>query len=612
MADDLIAELTLRLRNEMASGQEEIRAEFSALGDVLTGLTGVLGELTAALASLSAPVALTEGMAVVTTETDNAIKAVQELGGAIDADAAKLTALKEMYSGGAGGGSAFVPPEVSGQYADQPAFIPPGMTPPEPAPGGGVEDAAASAVVGGEAAGYHAKMMHHTGMDLVMGAVAVAVSHQAAEDYANFSSPALHSAITEKLSGAAAFKEMERIENLTDSLALKYDSSSMDLANAYLFLVTTGMSKNLIDQMMPSMAEASTAYNVPVSDMSQAVFSLNENLKIPADEMTQGLGILAYAAKLGHYNLAAFGHGLPVIGGQMSLVGMTGTQGEVEGASDLEVIRRNTGSSDQATTELEDLMVYLHSMMALRMFDKTKRMEDLLGPSGQKILDKYHLKPMDLPDYLNEERAKGVDEVDAITDYFHKILAPIQSPTDRGIVVGAYFHNLGAQNAILALNQYYDVLHQDQQTLSGVQAQTVNTDFQTASQAPQAQMQLYNEQLTQLTRELGRDVLPSLVLLGQGFDALLQAVNAVGDFYSHHIAAPLGGAIGTAAAYTQHYFDELFPGTYSGPIVHPERGGPLPPPIHLTVNVDKSGNVTAHSAPGRRVNVNQGAVVGVH
>lgn len=608
MADDLVAELTLQIQNEMSDGVGEIRGDFSDLNETLGGLRDVLGELTGALAGLTAPVGLVDGMQGVVTETDQAVTAVQQLGVVIDEDAAKLEALRSAWIDGPG---TFLPPAPTDEGgADRPSFIPPGTPPPseptdpiplpEPVPRPADEDGP--------------DLMHRSGhgkggdaaMGLLFAGMEVATGREAAQSYADFDWILTHITITEKLNGDAAETEKARLTSLLDNLALSTGNSSTDLADAYSFLVTTGMSKDLIGQLMPSLAETATAYNVPVADQAQSVFTLNNVMGIAPDDMQQGLAVLAYAAKLGHFTVADFGANLPGIGAQMSMLGAGGLHGEDTAAAALETVRRVTGTSDEAATDVSDLLTYMTSPMATRFFDRTQRSKDLLGQPILNLLAKYHVRPLDAPAYLDSEEEKGVDPLSAMVDYMSSLVTPKMTPTDEAYIFGSILHNQQAAMAMRGLVENKQQFEDDKSILFGVTPQTVTTDYHTASAAPQFQLNVADEQFAELTRTLGKDVIPTMMALGGAADIALKALNTIGGLWTNDAVPYLAHNINNPVPMQpgeQNWFDNL---RY--------RGHAPPTEIHLIVKGD--GTVThvpgGTTQPGVNVSVNQGQVLGTH
>ncbi len=658
MADDLVAQLTLQLRDDITAGLQPLQDALSSLDDSVSGLRDVMSGLNDTIASLQAPVALTEGLTAARSAATEAAGGIAGIGTAADISVRKIDALaddiKALHApapglmggmagdlAGAGSAAGGVATAVAGiGTAADTSVRKVGALADDikalhaPAPGlmgglaGDLGDAAtaasgvATAVAGigtaadtsihkveslateikalrapqvdlpaappdtplvpysrvgpdistfygeqgfdydgssrgqssaGPRAGGRGRTSGGDGgaeatvlpeapghaMDMLGGALAAFLGLDAITAYADFQNVGLHAAITEKMSGQQAEAEAQRIMGMLQPLALKTATPSEDLAEAYYFLVTTGMDKGLINQMMPALATTSTAYNVPVPQMTQAAFTLNENLGISAADMGPALAMLAYAAKLGHFTLADFGEGLPEIGGQLNKLGMRGEGSEDVAASALEILRRNTGQSGEAATELQDLVMYLTSPMGTRMFDQTKKSRDLMSSGVRKIFDKYHIAPLDIPAYLNKEREHGVDPLDAMIDYFHKILTPITSPTDRAFVVGGLMHNQAAQQAMLSLVQYYDDYQKDKQELSKVNPDVVATDFSTAMGGAIVQVRLFHEEMDQLERDLGQGLLPLL----KGVNDIAKPFIAAIDLVNHN-ASIMGTGLG--------------------------------------------------------------------
>ncbi len=544
MSGDMVASLTLRLQDQMSGGVGEIRALFTNLNATLEGLNNTLLGMQDLMANLRGPTQLMSDLQAVNSQAkaaaDTMTASLDSVSAGVDADIVKI---KEMYAA-MGQGLAFIPPGVTAPGSFDPmAPLPPGMVPgaPEPTEPGAKPQPETKAL---------------GGSDMVTDMIAVATGYSAFKSFADFDVAAKQIAITEGLSGPAAMAESARLKGLTDHLAIQFGNSSTDLMSAFSFLITDSIPKDEVNKLMAPLAEASTAYNVPVSEMSQAVFTLYKNLGIGPDQMGRGLAILHHAAMAGHFGMEDFSMYLPQIGGQMSLMGMQGLGADITGASALETIRKNTGTSGEAATDLQDMLFYLHSPMGLRMFDQTKHMRDLLGPSGEALLNKYHVKPIDLPKYLNDERAKGIDPINAMADYFTKLLANVSSPTDRADIVGSMIHNQGAQNAILALVQYDQDFKNYQKKLGGISDKTITDDFYTAVSGTSADLKLFDENLAQASRN-------------------------VGHAFDYFIAQPFN-----------HVFN---PGFRYGPDAPP--GTPKPTPVELHVHVYGKGDVRVTEGP---------------
>jgi hypothetical protein len=261
MADDLVAELTLRLRNEMQGQVGEIRSEFTDLTDALKVTRDTALSLTEELAALRAPVGLDEGMRAFTDETSAAITAVQGIGTAIDDDITKIGEMKDAWisaydeyhgyaagggGGGGGGGGYMQPPSNPDQPTSPDPESEPGPDPMPPRP---------------QQRGHGGDVFTH----VLMAGVAAGVAKESADDYAAFEQILYQTAIKEGYNSDTAGPRVDALSSMLDNLALKTGSSSSELAEAYYWLTTTGMSSQLIDQVMPSLAKDATAYgNTPL------------------------------------------------------------------------------------------------------------------------------------------------------------------------------------------------------------------------------------------------------------------------------------------------------------------------------------------------------------
>ena len=92
MADDLVAELTLRLINETNAGVSEIRGELEGVATSAGQTADVLSGLTAELQAMSVPAGLADGFAAVGRE---ASASIEQIGTAIGAD---MTALDKFLA----------------------------------------------------------------------------------------------------------------------------------------------------------------------------------------------------------------------------------------------------------------------------------------------------------------------------------------------------------------------------------------------------------------------------------------------------------------------------------------------------------------------------------
>lgn len=640
MADGLVAELTIRMRNEMLGGIKQIQDEFAQLKESLGLLNAPLSDTEKLMAELTAPPALLQGLDAAVTDaselnelmtnligaSSEAAQAMLGIGSAIDSDTAKMQALltdmvqaqedmaKLSTTPGSGAGSGSRSAGATG--------------------GGGDEgDADNGSSNGGQASPKKDKKHDDSGGDeffafgkgifgkLMEGAMVAMAGLNAASDWSDYDNTARQITVTEHLSPKQSATEDPRLKLWADNLATQYANSSKGILEAYSFLITDSLTKAQVEGILPGLTEASTAYNVPIGDVVQAAFSVQKNLGVPVAQVPDAMAVLHHAAMMGHFGMEDLSTYLPGIGGQMSVFGMHGLPGEITGASALEIIRRNTGDAGEADTQLKELIDYLHSPTAMRMFDRTTKMNDLLGAAGRELLDKYKVKPLNLPEYLNDEEAKGIDPINAMADYFADITKNIKSPTDKGFVIGAFLHDQTAQKAMIALTQYHQDFLDYQQRLAHVSDATLTQDYDVATEGGTVNYKKFEEDVSQDWRGVGgfsNDILGdvnSILEFQYGWDHLLGLNNGYGPNNGG-----FGPGLGEDSLSAQEEAID-----YAKANAKASNQAPLQitPQIPITVNVhiDKNQNVAvtggvtggAITTPGTNVRVNQGNVLtGVH
>ncbi|MDA8049961.1 MAG: hypothetical protein M0002_08145 [Rhodospirillales bacterium] len=494
-AGEMTASLTLRLRDMLSAGIADILEEFRTLNKTLLELTDVTRGLREQLAGLRAPAALAEGLQGIATDATATARAVAGIGEAAVAAGGEVKALSAELAT-----ASRVP-------------LAPGVTK------GGGKGAAADGGAIGAPGGWG---------DAMLGAIAAMIGLGAIKQYADFTQPLGHAAITEGLKGAAAIAEIKRLQAALQSLALTTAQSSLELAQAEFFLETTPLKKHPreIAAMLPMMAIAATAYNVPVPDMAQAVFALADVMKVPQAQMMKAFGELAYAAKQAHYNMASFSVALPDLGAAMRLYGATGLEAVTAVAAAMEQVVQFLPNQQAATTGMSELLHYISSPMAGRFFDRTKRSWDMLPFDVKRLIMKYHVPALDIAGFIKKARAEGKDPLNAMVDWLHGLFKNIspKDASDLPFVLGALFHNKEAGAAMTALLLNYKQFEATQKLLTGIGKKTVLTDFATAMKFPEVQVKLFGEEMAQLTRMLGKDLLPLLRGVVAGLRGLLDVL----------------------------------------------------------------------------------------
>ncbi|MBS3025341.1 phage tail tape measure protein [Acidiphilium multivorum] len=500
MADDLAAEITLRLRAQMSGPIDEVKRLLSSLNETVGKLNETLGELTSALNDIKMSTQPAKEMGDYLARTNDAVKATEDLN-------------KALRSSGAGA-------ELAGAAAGRNAGAAreAGMAGPENADGA---------------------------IDFIGGAIAGALGLSAVTALGDYQKTLRQIAITEKLSGPKADAEVARLSGLFDMLALKDRQSSLGLADAYFRMVTTHMPPAVVKAIMPDIGMMATAHDVSPYDLADAAFAINDSFKIGPKGMLSALAMLATAAKMAHFSLGNFGEHLKSIGGIAETMGLTGRGNLDRVAAGLETVIKNTTQPGQAAADYQDFLFYLSSpqfnMAGLRLGFK-KRLE-----SSQALFNKYHIKPVSFWHLESEANKKGVNEIDYMLQYFHKVTSRMNAG-DRMKYLRTIFGNQQSANTVVSILEHWKDYHAMIAELGKVTNKTGDQDFATALKGANTQVAKFDEEMKQLERDIGNGLLKPLEVANFVLGAFVQSIRDLNTVVLPGLKVGLGNLTLAAAS----------------------------------------------------------------
>lgn len=366
-------------------------------------------------------------------------------------------------------------------------------------------------------------------------------------EYASFENIARHSAITEGFSGAAANAETQRLMAMFQKDALEAKQSSTSIAQAYQDLIQTGMTPEMAEKLLPIHSRAATAYNIDPEALGHAVAALQMNLGIGENDMAGALASMALASKSGRFKVEDFSRFLPGITGNLSSMGMKGRGAADLAFAALETIMKNSADPSTGATDFADFMNYISSPTAARaMAFESKG----LGAEARRFIEKHNLSGLDLYAVKDDARAKGIDPITAILGTLQAKFKGLPPDVMRD-ALGAFFHNQQARDAVMALLQHKDDLLSLRAKLGGADTAMMGRDYATAADAPQKNLDLAMEQLTQLGRTAGNGFLPILLLINSGlskFNGLLNGLDHMLPGVKSDFLLLVGGTLSFGAA----------------------------------------------------------------
>lgn len=329
----------------------------------------------------------------------------------------------------------------------------------------------------------------------VAGALAGAAFLVPLKQAAEYENVLRHIAITEGLSGAAVTPRIAALRTLFNADALESGQSSESIARAFQELVQIGIPADIIARVIGAHSRAATAYNISPEALGPAVGALLQNFQVPEGDIGTTLAAMAMASKEGRFKVEDFSRELPGVAASLSSIGIRGAGGARFTFAALETIMRNASIPSQAATDLTDLVGFL------------------TGDRGEQMGLKR--AGLDIGAVMRNAQRHGQNPIERLLDVLQtrtKGMGDIQTAE----FLGRIFTNVQARNAVLALLQHRDELDKLKAVLDKVDSGQVTRDFITAFDSPLVQIRIFREELDQLARSLGDDMLPVLQTVNRG------------------------------------------------------------------------------------------------
>lgn len=181
----------------------------------------------------------------------------------------------------------------------------------------------------------------------------------------------LKEALAAPLSAAGAFQTMlldigqkadlsdSAIKGIGDSiraLAPKVNQGAQDTAKALDSLVGFGLDPDLAMKLLSPMGKAATAYRASLDDIAKASFAITDNMKVPVEQLTKALDIMAQSGKMGAFELKDMAAEFPALTAAASALEMKGTLGVARLTAALQIARKGAATGSQAATNTANLM----------------------------------------------------------------------------------------------------------------------------------------------------------------------------------------------------------------------------------------------------------------
>ncbi|MFL9827206.1 phage tail tape measure protein [Rhodoplanes sp. SY1] len=226
------------------------------------------------------------------------------------------------------------------------------------------------------------------------------------------------------ITAEATAKQLADARTMLHGLAAEFGVGQKDAFSGLEALVTQGFSLPDALAQMRSILIAAQASGAEVSDISKTSGALSMNLKVAAGEMEKAFDMLAFAGKKGQFELKDMAQYMPQLAAGWSNVGQKGVNSLADLAAGLQIIRKQTGTSENAFNGMRDLLAKIYS----------KDVQKNLKEAG-----------VDLEEGLKKGRREGRSVLDVITELTEKVTKGDLSQLPK------FFGEIDSRNAISAL-----------------------------------------------------------------------------------------------------------------------------------------------------------------
>jgi len=260
-----------------------------------------------------------------------------------------------------------------------------------------------------------------------------------------------------------------------------------------------GLDPRQAQLMIGSIGRLGTAFKVDIADGAAAAFANLNNLKVGIGETGRALDIMAAGGNAGAFEVKDMARYFPGLTAQMQSLGQSGLGAVADLTAALQIARRASGTSEEAATNVQNLLAKINSPTVIASFQK-----------------KFGV---DLPAALKRAYAEGKSPMEALADVTSKALGGDLSK------LGFVVEDMQAQSALRALilnmKDYRDMRAQIAQS-GGTTAQAF---AQREAQDASVVWQSFLGTASALAITLGTTLLPSASAFLGTINGMIQRAN---------------------------------------------------------------------------------------
>lgn len=336
--------------------------------------------------------------------------------------------------------------------------------------------------------------------------------------------------------GQKADIPQKRLAELGKQLRLigrQTNQAGSEMAEGMDTLLGLGASEGDALKLLPNIGKAAFAYKASITDLSSAGYAALDNLKVPADQFGKALDAMAQAGKAGAFELKDMAQYFPALGAGYQALGQTGVPAVADLSAALQIVRKGTGDSASAATNLSNVLQKIRAPQTVKAFKK-------MG--------------VNLERELKKRAEAGMSPIEAIADITNKTLKG-----DLG-KLGDLFSDAQVQQGLRPLIQNmeeYRRIRAEAMAASG----TVEADFQRRMKTSEGALLRMQAALENVSASIGAALLPAL---NQVIDKVAPVITGIADLAERYpqatsaIVAATAAVVGFRVALTAIQFAGLF------------------------------------------------------
>lgn len=321
--------------------------------------------------------------------------------------------------------------------------------------------------------------------------------------------------------GQTADADREKIDGLSASvhdLAQQTATPVDKLAGGLEALVAQGRSLKEAMDFLPSVARTAAASGSEVDDIAKTADSVGSNFEVAGRQMQKAFDIMAAGGKAGQFELKDMARYLPSLGPAASAIGFKGEKGLSDLVSMLQVMRKGSGTAEEAVASMNNILAKMES-------DKTTKAFKTLGVDSEAAFKKA--------------RKEGRNLVEVFEELVDKALKGDRSR------LGEIIDDMEFKRGVQALMTYRGEWQKLSRTLQENSGGTVMRDLVQVTKDAQASVDRLSNSWARFTQGAARfgDALGAssdLGKLGKEFEEIGQALERINKAYAE---GGLSGAI---------------------------------------------------------------------